>query len=78
MPFVNIKTMRGALTEMQKAEVHRKVTDLMVEIEGRGRREFSNYVMIMIEELEPQNVGMGGRQASAEFVKTITAEGGAK
>ena len=72
MPFVNIKTMKGALTEAQKTELHTRITDVMIEIEGRGNPQFKNYVMIMIEELEPQNIGMGGRQGSAEFVKKVT------
>lgn len=72
MPFVNIKTLKGALTEAQKTEVHQKISDVMVEIEGRGNPQFRSYVMVMIEELEPQNASMGGRQASGEFVKKIT------
>ena len=72
MPFVNIKTMKGALTEAQKTLLHEKIADVMIEIEGRGNEQFRNYVMIMIEELEPQNIGMGGRQGSEEFVKKIT------
>lgn len=72
MPFVNIKTLKGALSEAQKQELHRKITDVMIEIEGRGKPEFRNYVMIMIDELEPQNASMGGRQASSEFVAKIT------
>ena len=71
MPFVNIKTMKGALTEAQKTELHTRITDLMIEVEGRGNPQFRNYVMIMIDELEPQNIGMAGRQGSAEFVKKI-------
>ncbi len=71
MPFVNIKTLKGALTEAQKQELHRRMTDVMIEIEGRGKPEFRNYVMIMIDELEPQNASMGGRQANGEFVKKI-------
>lgn len=72
MPFVNIKTLRGALSEAQKAELHKKVTDVMIEVEGRGRQQFRPYVMVMIEELEPQNASMGGKQASGEFVKILT------
>jgi 4-oxalocrotonate tautomerase len=72
MPFVNVKTLKGALTDAQKQELHQRITDVMVEVEGRGRPEFRNFVMIMIDELEPQNASMGGRQASMEFVKKIT------
>jgi 4-oxalocrotonate tautomerase len=72
MPFVNIKTLKGALTDAQKQELHRKITDVVIEVEGQGKPEFRNYVMIMIDELEPQNASMGGRQATGEFVKKIT------
>ncbi len=72
MPFINIKTLKGALTDAQKQDLHRKITEVMIEVEGRGKPEFRNYVMIMIDELEPQNASMGGRQASGEFVKMIT------
>ncbi len=72
MPFVNIKTLKGALTEDQKTELHRKVSEVMIEVEGRGDPQFGKYVMIMIEELEPRNASIGGRQASEEFVKKIT------
>ncbi len=72
MPFVNITTLKGALTDTQKQDLHRKITEVMIEVEGRGKPEFRNYVMIMIDELEPQNASMGGRQASGDFVKKIT------
>lgn len=71
MPFVNIKTLKGALSEAQKTELHKKVTEVMIEVEGRGNQQFRPYVTVMIEELEPQNASMGGRQGSEEFVKKI-------
>ena len=71
MPFVNIKTLKGALTDAQKQELHQRITDVIVDIEGRGKPEFRNFVMIMIDELEPQNASMAGRQASDEFVRRI-------
>ncbi len=72
MPFVNIKTLKGALTDTQKQELHRRIADVMIEVEGRGKPEFRNYVMIMIDELEPQNASMGGRQATGDFVKKVS------
>jgi len=72
MPFVNIKTLKGALTEAQKTELHKKITDVMVEVEGRGNQQFRPYVLLMIEELDPRSTSMGGRQASDDFVKKIT------
>ncbi len=71
MPFVNIKTLKGALSAAQKQELHSRIADVMVEIEGRGKPEFRPYVMIMIEELEPANASIGGRQATEEFVMQV-------
>ncbi len=39
MPFVNIKTLKGALTEAQKQDLHRKITEVMIEVEGQGKPE---------------------------------------
>jgi 4-oxalocrotonate tautomerase family enzyme len=72
MPFVNTKTLKGALSNEQKQDLHQRITDVMVDIEGRGKTEFRNFVMIMIDELEPQNASVGGRQASEEFVRRLT------
>jgi 4-oxalocrotonate tautomerase len=72
MPFVNIKTIKGALSPSQKTELHKRIADLMIEIEGKGNERLRPYVMVMIEELEPQNVGVGGNQATKDFVKKIT------
>lgn len=74
MPYVNIKTMRGALSDDQKAEMHAKVTELMVEIEGLGRPQFRPFVTVMIEELDPPNWSLGGKQASDEFVRRVTGK----
>lgn len=75
MPFVNVKTLKGALSEAQKTELHQKITDVMVEVEGRGNQQFRPYVMIMIEELEPQNASLGGKQAGQDFVRKVRGEG---
>ncbi len=71
MPFVNIKTLKGALSDAQKRELHARIADVLVEIEGRGKEQFRPYVMVMIEELEPANASIGGRPASQEFVSKL-------
>ncbi len=71
MPFVNIKTLKGALSDAQKRELHARIADVLVEIEGQGKEQFRPYVMIMIEELEPGNASMGGKPASGEFVRKL-------
>lgn len=73
MPFVNIKTLKGALSASQKTELHKKIADVMVEVEGKGNEQFRSYIMVMIEELEPANAGIGGKQGTEDFVRKITA-----
>lgn len=36
MPFINIQTIAGLLDENSKAEIFKRITDLFVEVEGKG------------------------------------------
>ncbi|MBN1760209.1 MAG: tautomerase family protein [Chitinispirillaceae bacterium] len=71
MPIAHITTMKGALSEEQKRELHRRFADLMVEIEGKGNEELRKYVILSITEVEPVNISIGGRAASKEFVERM-------
>ena len=53
MPFVNVRTLKGALTPEQKTELQQRLTDLLVEIEGQGNKNFRQFVWVMIEEEDP-------------------------
>jgi 4-oxalocrotonate tautomerase len=72
MPITTIKTIKGALTDNQKRALHQKIADVMVEIEGRGNEALRKFVIVSIEEVEPINMGIGGKAADADFVKKIT------
>ncbi|MEX3790196.1 4-oxalocrotonate tautomerase family protein [Paraburkholderia sp. BR14374] len=50
MPFVHVQTIDGILSDDQKAEMLRRITDLMVEIEGRGDPSFRSSVWVRIDE----------------------------
>jgi 4-oxalocrotonate tautomerase len=76
MPFVNIRTAKGLLDEKQKAELHSRLTDLLVEIEGRGQESFRPLVWIMIEEEDPTNWSLGGNQVTAELVAALAGSAG--
>jgi 4-oxalocrotonate tautomerase len=63
--------MKGLLDAGKKKELHRRLTDLMVEIEGNGNKEFAKLVLIKIDEDIPENFSMGGKQATEELVKKL-------
>jgi 4-oxalocrotonate tautomerase len=72
MPIATIKTIKGALSDEQKIELHRRFADLLVEIEGKGNEALRKFVIISIEEVDPINMGIGGKAATTDFVKRMT------
>ena len=66
MPFVNVRTAKGLLDEDQKRTLHTRLTDLFVEVEGRGNPDFSKYVVVLIEEHDPQNWSFEGETVTEE------------
>ncbi len=72
MPFVNVRTVKGLLSEAQKSELSSRLTDLMVEIEGRGNPSFREMVWILIEEHDAGSWCLGGTQVSSEMINKLT------
>jgi 4-oxalocrotonate tautomerase len=68
MPFVNIRTIKGLLTDEQKKLLHKKITDVMIEVEGQGDNSFRQFVSIYIEDEEPINCSQGGMWATPEYI----------
>ncbi len=64
MPFVNIRTFKGALSNQERKELQTKITDLLVQYEGKGNPEFKKFVWVMLEEEEPKNWMLGGTTIS--------------
>lgn len=62
MPLLTLKTVEGLLTPEKKAELHERLTDLLVDIEGDGDRDFAKYVVINITEEPAEHFSAGGRQ----------------
>lgn len=58
MPYVNIKITRegGGATAEQKAELIRGVTQLLVDVIGRG----ASTTVVVIDEIDTDNYGIGG------------------
>ncbi len=72
MPFVTVRTLKGALDEAQKQTLQRRLTDLMVEVEGRGNERFRQFVWVLIEEEEASNWSIAGNQLSLDALKAVT------
>ncbi len=71
MPIVSIRTIKGLLTKDKKAELHKRIADLLVEVEGDGNEEFRQLVIVTIDEDNPEHFSMGGIPASQEFIDAL-------
>ncbi|MBE0607208.1 MAG: 4-oxalocrotonate tautomerase family protein [Deltaproteobacteria bacterium] len=61
MPFVNIKIIRDGVSPEKKAEVIRRVTQVMVDVLEKNPAT----TMVLIEEVESDNWGVGGETVTA-------------
>jgi len=68
VPFVNVQTIKGIMNEEQKSELLKRITDLIVEIEGRGDPAFRASVWVRIDEHEPEQWSLGGLQPNAAMI----------
>jgi len=53
MPFVNVRTVKGLLTDQQRNELQERISQVMLEVEGKGNPDFAKYIMVLIEEHDP-------------------------
>ena len=70
MPFINIKLIEGVLTDAQKQEMIKKITDTAVEIEGENLRSVT---WCVIEEVKSGDWGIGGKGLTTADVKAPAA-----
>ena len=56
MPYVNIKITNEGVTQNQKAELIKGVTDLLVKVLGKN----PSTTVVVIDEVETDNWGIGG------------------
>lgn len=71
MPFVNVQTIKGIMTEAQKSQLLDKITDLMVQIEGRGNPAFRQDVWVRIDEHEPESWSLGDRKPTRAYIEQV-------
>jgi 4-oxalocrotonate tautomerase len=68
MPLVNIKVIEGVFSQDQKQEMIRRMTDVLVDLEGEYMRPFT---VVVIEEVKSGDWGVGGKPLSRADVKAL-------
>ncbi len=74
MPFVNVRTAKGMLSQGQKQELQERLNDLMVEIEGDGDPAMRENIWILIEETQPEDWSIGGVSLTPEIIQEIKSK----
>jgi len=69
MPLINIKVMKGSLSEEKKQEMILKVTEIVAEIEARPqpKEKLQPHTWCIIEEVDFGNWGFGGMAITKEM-----------
>lgn len=67
MPYVNIRITKEGATAEQKAELIRRATEMLVEVLGKNPAS----TFVIIEEVETDNWGIGGRTVTELRKKTV-------
>lgn len=73
MPFINIKVLKGTLSAEKKKEMISRVTETVAEIEARpySKEKLLPYSWCIIEEVDMQNWGVGGKPVTPEMLKAL-------
>lgn len=58
MPLTTVKVIEGVFSKEQKAEMIKKITEAMVEVEGEGMRDVT---WVIIEEVKVGDWAIGGK-----------------
>lgn len=69
MPLINVKLIEGVFSAEQKAQIIRKLTDAMVEVEGESLRSVTSTV---IEEVKSGDWAIGGKPLISADVKALS------
>jgi len=73
MPFINIKVLKGTLSKQKKAEMTKRVSETVAEIEASPSPK-DNLVArswCLIEEVDFENWCSGGNQLTPERIKAV-------
>jgi 4-oxalocrotonate tautomerase len=70
MPLVQIKLIKGVVTNEKKREMLSKVTEAVISVEGENVRP---YTLVTIDEVESGDWAVGGRPLETDEVKAVIA-----
>jgi 4-oxalocrotonate tautomerase len=70
MPLINVKVIEGVFSVEQKAQIIRKLTEAMVEIEGEAMRSVT---WAVIDEVKSGDWGIAGKPLSTADVRALAA-----
>jgi 4-oxalocrotonate tautomerase family enzyme len=75
MPFINIKVLKGTLSSEKKADMIKRVSETVAEIEASpaSKDNLVLYTWCVIEEVDFENWGIGGNQVTAEMLQAVIA-----
>lgn len=73
MPFINIKVLKGTLSNEKKSEIIRRVTEVVAEVEARPhpRENLQPYTWCVIEEVDMASWGIGGAPVTPEMLQAV-------
>ena len=75
MPFINIKVLKGTLSNEKKGEMIKRVSETVAEIEASPspKDNLVPYTWCVIEEVDFENWGIGGNQVTPEMLQAVIA-----
>jgi 4-oxalocrotonate tautomerase len=73
MAFVNVRVVAGVLDDSEKQRMIEGITDLVVEVEGKGSQDFKQYCWVIVDEIDPGMLGVAGQGLTTEDVKGAQA-----
>ena len=73
MPFVNVRTVKGLLNDRERREIQDRISEVMLEVEGRGNPDFKKYIMVLVEEHDAAAWSVHGDSLTVEAVEGLAA-----
>ena len=70
MPLIQVKIIEGVFSQEQKQEIVKKLTDVMVSIEGENMRPVT---WCIVEEVKSGDWGIAGKPLTTNDVKALAA-----